>query len=61
MKYFLCVIGLVLILEGFPYFIFPAKMKIWLEKFCEMSETSLQKTGFVLLVAGLVLICFGTM
>jgi len=61
MKYFLCILGIVLILEGLPYFIYPAKMKTWLKKFCEMPNATLQKTGFFLLVAGLVMLCFGTM
>jgi hypothetical protein len=32
MKYFLCVLGMVLILEGLPYFAFPEKIKAYLMK-----------------------------
>ncbi|MFH1103316.1 MAG: DUF2065 domain-containing protein, partial [Pseudomonadota bacterium] len=29
MDFFLCVIGMVLVVEGLPYFVFPEKMKSW--------------------------------
>ena len=32
MEFFLCVIGMVMIVEGLPYFAFPNKMKIWVRK-----------------------------
>lgn len=59
MKYFLCVIGMVLIVEGLPYFAFPEKMKEWLEKILEMPETFLRKFGFVLMITGLWLVYLG--
>ena len=59
MKYFLCVIGMVMIIEGFPYFGFPEKMKAMMTKVLEMPDDSLRKFGFVLMATGLLLVYFG--
>jgi len=59
MKYFLCVIGMVMIVEGLPYFIFPEKMKSWMKKIIEMHEGALRWAGFTLMLAGLLLVYLG--
>ncbi len=59
MKFFLCVLGLVMIVEGLPYFAFPEKMKIWIEKIVTTPESSLRRFGFVLMALGMCLIYFG--
>ena len=59
MKFFLCVIGMVMVVEGFPYFAFPEKMKFFIQKVIEMPEKALQKFGFVLMVLGLCLVYLG--
>lgn len=59
MEFFLCVIGMVMIVEGFPYFAFPDKMKAIIQKMNEISDSSLRKFGFVLMVTGLLLIYMG--
>ncbi|MBI9083755.1 MAG: DUF2065 domain-containing protein [Desulfobacterales bacterium] len=59
MKFFLCVLGMVLILEGMPYFAVPEKMKTWVEKILEMPEASLRAMGFVMMLAGLFLVFLG--
>ena len=59
MKFFLCVIGMVMIIEGLPYFGFPENMKQMMEKILEMPEASLRKFGFALMVAGLLLVYIG--
>ena len=59
MKFFLCVLGMVMILEGFPYFAFPEKMKAWVQKVMEMPDTSLRRFGFVLMILGLWLVYIG--
>ena len=59
MKYFLCVLGLVMIVEGLPYFAFPEKMKFWIQKIVATPEGSLRRFGFVLMILGLCLIYFG--
>jgi uncharacterized protein YjeT (DUF2065 family) len=54
MKYFLCVLGLVMFIEGFPYFAFPDKLKVWLVKISELPARTLRIYGFLMMVAGLV-------
>jgi len=59
MKFFLCVIGMVMVVEGFPYFAFPEKMKFVIQKVIEMPDKALQKFGFVLMLMGLCLVYLG--
>lgn len=59
MKFFLCVIGMVMILEGLPYFVIPAKMKIWVQKIFEMPDSALRRFGFVLMIIGLFMVYLG--
>ena len=59
MRYFLCVIGMVMIFEGLPYFAWPDKMKPWLIKIIETPEASLRKLGFGLMAFGLLLVFLG--
>ena len=55
MKLFLLVIGMVLILEGIPYFAAPDMMKDWLTKLSEMESRYLRKFGLFAMIIGLVL------
>ena len=59
MKFFLCVLGMVMIVEGLPYFAFPEKMKSWVQKMLEMPDSTLRKFGFVLMLTGLWMIYMG--
>ena len=59
MKFFLCVIGMVMVVEGFPYFAFPQKMKFVIQKVIEMPDKALQKFGFVLMLLGICLVYLG--
>jgi uncharacterized protein YjeT (DUF2065 family) len=59
MKFFLCVIGMVMIIEGLPYFAFPEKMKFWIKKIAVTPVGSLRRFGLVLMVLGLALVYFG--
>lgn len=59
MDFFLCVIGMVLILEGLPYFAIPDKMRVMVQKLFEMPDNSLRGFGFVMMLTGLVLVYFG--
>ena len=61
MSYFLCVIGMVLILEGVPYFAFPDKIKPWLRKLIETPDTALRNLGLGLMLGGLLLVYLGRM
>ncbi|MCP3942248.1 MAG: DUF2065 domain-containing protein [Desulfobacteraceae bacterium] len=59
MKFFLCVIGMVMIVEGLPYFAFPDKMKATVQMVLGLSDTRLRRFGFFLMLAGLGLVYFG--
>ncbi|MCK9196759.1 MAG: DUF2065 domain-containing protein [Syntrophales bacterium] len=59
MKFFLCVIGMVFIIEGLPYFAFPERLKVYLAKMVEVPESSLRIMGLAAIIAGLVLVYFG--
>ncbi len=59
MKFFLCVVGMVMIVEGLPYFAFPEKMKFWIQKIAATPEGSLRSFGFVLMAIGFFLVYFG--
>lgn len=59
MEFFLCVLGMVMIVEGIPYFAFPDKMKIWVRKVLEMPDLQLRRTGLILMGIGLFLVYVG--
>ena len=58
MKLFFCLLGLLLIVEGIPYFAFPHKMKKWIATMLEIPNTHLRVMGFVAMGLGLVLTYF---
>ena len=59
MKYLLCVIGMVMVIEGLPYFAFPQKMKSWMVKIIEIHENTLRITGLLLMAMGIFLVFLG--
>ena len=59
MDFFLCVLGMVMIVEGIPYFAFPDKMKAWVRKVLEMPDLQLRRTGLILMGLGLFLVYMG--
>jgi uncharacterized protein len=59
MKFFLSVIGMVMIIEGLPYFAVPAKMKTWLQQIQAVSDDTLRRMGLVLMAIGLALTYMG--
>jgi len=59
MDFFLCVIGMVMIVEGLPYFAFPDKMKGWIQKILELQDGALRRFGLVLMGVGLFLVYMG--
>lgn len=59
MGYFLTVLGMVMIVEGLPYFTFPEKMKPWLQKLIETPDRSLRSLGLGLMLFGLIFIYIG--
>ncbi len=56
MKFFLSVIGMVMIVEGLPYFAFPGKMKATVQMILGLSDAHLRRFGFFLMLAGLGLV-----
>jgi hypothetical protein len=59
MKDFLCVLGMVFIIEGLPYFLFPQRLKIYLLKITTMPDFTLRFMGISAMVVGLLLLYFG--
>lgn len=59
MAYFLSVLGLVLVIEGLPYFAFPAKIKEWAISLQELPGKTLRIMGFISIAAGLLLVYLG--
>jgi hypothetical protein len=50
---------MVMIVEGFPYFVFPDKMKRVITMVLEMPDTFLRRFGLILMLAGLGLVYIG--
>jgi uncharacterized protein YjeT (DUF2065 family) len=59
MQFFLCVLGMVMVVEGLPYFAFPEKMKFFIQQLLEMPDSALRKFGFVLMLGGVALVYMG--
>jgi uncharacterized protein YjeT (DUF2065 family) len=59
MEFFLCVMGVVLIIEGLPYFAFPEKIKAFLLKLQDVPDSNLRILGLLAMVTGLMLVYFG--
>jgi len=59
MQFFLCVLGMVMVVEGLPYFAFPEKMKMLVQKVLEMPDSALRKFGFVLMLMGIGMVYVG--
>jgi len=59
MEFFLCVLGMVFIIEGIPYFLFPLKWKQLLLKVDEMSESWLRLMGLISILIGLAIVYLG--
>jgi uncharacterized protein YjeT (DUF2065 family) len=60
MKYFLSVLGMVLILEGIPYFAFPDRLKSYLNRLIDVPDTTLRIMGSIAVIVGLLLVYLGT-
>lgn len=58
MKFFLCVMGMVMIVEGLPYFAFPDKMKEMMVMILGLQDRSLRRFGLILMLTGLCMVYF---
>ena len=59
MSIFLAALGLMMVLEGIPYFCFPAQVKSFARKIPEIPDNTLRVIGFFLMVFGLAVAYFG--
>ena len=59
LKYFICVLGLVLVIEGLPYFALPGRMKEWMRRIMEVPEQNLRAAGLAAMALGLFLVWLG--
>jgi len=50
---------MVMILEGFPYFAFPEKIKSFILKIMDTPDQTLRVIGFLLMLSGLFLVYLG--
>lgn len=55
MKLLFCLLGLVLVVEGIPYFAFPDKMKQWMLRLQDIPNAHLRVMGFVAMCSGLLI------
>jgi uncharacterized protein len=56
MEFFLCVIGMIMVVEGIPLFGFPDKAKLLMRMILEQEDGLLRLTGGVLIVVGLLIL-----
>lgn len=56
MELLLCALGLVMIVEGLPYFGFPDRMKMMMRFVQELDDTTLRIAGAALMFAGLIIV-----
>ncbi len=52
----MCVVGMILVLEGLPYFGFPEKMKSYMEFVLEQDDATLRIMGGISMLLGLVIL-----
>ncbi len=56
MEFFLCVLGMVLVFEGLPYFGFPEKMREMMHFLEQQDDSTLRTMGGLTVVVGLVIL-----
>jgi uncharacterized protein len=56
MEFFLCVLGMVMVIEGLPYFGFPDKTKAFMQTILDQDDAILRFVGAGLMTLGLVLL-----
>jgi uncharacterized protein YjeT (DUF2065 family) len=60
-KYFLTIIGFVLLIEGTPYFLFPEKLRKFLAQILNITDGYLRVYGLVIMLAGLLVLYLSKM
>jgi uncharacterized protein len=56
MEFLLCVLGMVMVIEGLPYFGFPDRMKALMRTLQEQDDATLRIFGAVLIALGLLVV-----
>lgn len=56
MELFMCVLGMVLVFEGLPYFTFPDRMKAYMEFVLQQDNVALRVMGGIMVFLGLLII-----
>ncbi len=56
MKYFLSVLGMVLVVEGLPYFAFPERVKEFLTHIVNVPDSKLRVFGLIIIGVGLLIL-----
>ena len=56
MEFLLCLLGLVMIVEGIPYFGFPDKMRHFMKIVMEQEDSTLRIMGGSLMLIGLIVV-----
>jgi uncharacterized protein len=56
MEDFLCVLGMVMVVEGLPYFGFPGKMKAFMKTVQNQDDATLRIMGAVLTALGMLVV-----
>ncbi len=59
MEFFLCVIGMVMIVEGLPYFAAPDKMKNMIKMLLQLEDNSLRGFGGFIMILGVLVVYIG--
>jgi hypothetical protein len=56
MDFILYITGVIMIIEGIPWFLSPERLKHWITQLIETPEEILRITGFGLMIFGLLLV-----
>jgi uncharacterized protein len=56
MEDLITILGMILVLEGLPYFAFPETFKAWIARMLELPESRLRIYGFISMMVGLFLV-----
>jgi hypothetical protein len=59
MKDLVCLLGILLVVEGIPYFISPKGMKRLMEEIPKLADSTLRLAGFVAMILGVALVYMG--
>ena len=59
MELFLSAIGLAMIIEGLPYFVFPDQIKELAKRLPSMSNNAIRMIGIIIIAIGLIVIYLG--